>query len=170
MQQQQEYLINWRNEEFKTLSKLKESQEELLTQMGTIQGMHTKSESQIQDIYTSLVLLQDQTQVVMAKYNGLIQWHVTQMQDQLTQLVTRQEYELEKVVGTVIQGLQAIDRNIDDMVKIQHEALESWSNTRVNHIPNMKLVFSFPFLLTCCILECTRRIFRILERLNAFHS
>ncbi|KAG2194327.1 hypothetical protein INT47_000254 [Mucor saturninus] len=130
LQQQQEYLINWRNEEFKTLRKLKESQVELLSQMGAIQGLHTKSESQIQNIYTSLVSLQDQTQVVINKYNGLVQHHVDQMQDQLSQLVRRQEYELGKVVGTVIQGLQAIDRNIEDMVKIQQDALETWSNTR----------------------------------------
>lgn len=131
LQQQQEYLISWRNEEFKTLSKLKESQVEILNQMDTIQGIHLKSEDEIHDIYDSLVSLQNQTQVVIIKYNQLIQHHVNEMQAQLNQLIKRQEYELDNVVGTIIHGLQAIDRNIDEMVKVQHEALENWSNTRV---------------------------------------
>lgn len=131
LQQQQEYLIHWRNEEFKTLGKLKESQVEMLNQMDVIKGIHIKSEDQIQEIFTSLISLQNQTQTVIHKYNQLIQHHVNEMQEQLNQLVKRQEYELDSVVGTVLHGLQAIDRNIDEMVKIQHEALENWSNTRV---------------------------------------
>jgi hypothetical protein len=99
--------------------------------MDLVQGTHLKSAEQIQAIFEALVLLQNQTEAIIVKYNHLIQYHVNEMQVQLNQLVIRQEYELDHVVSTVVAGLQTIDRNIEDMVKMQQEALESWAQAKV---------------------------------------
>lgn len=135
LQQQQEYLIHWRNEEFETLGRLKNSQLEIVNQMEHMQGSHTRSAEQIKHIYESLVSLQNETEAIIAKYNHLIQYHVNQMQNQLNQLAVRQENELDHVVGSVVSGLRAIDQNIKDMVLLQQETLQKWTSDKVRKLP-----------------------------------
>jgi MarR-like DNA-binding transcriptional regulator SgrR of sgrS sRNA len=136
LQQQQEYLISWRNEEFETLGRLKDSQLEIIDQMETVQGTHLKSAEQINSIYEALILLQNQTETVIVKYNNLIQYHVSEMQTQLNQLVVRQEYELDEIVRAVVSGLRKIDHNIEEMIHIQQEALKKWASAKVSILYN----------------------------------
>ncbi|KAL0581360.1 hypothetical protein ABG067_008459 [Albugo candida] len=124
-------MINWRNEEFDTLAKLKESQAHIVSQMELVRGTHSKSADQIQLIFEALVLLQNQTEAVILKYNYLVQYHVGEMQNQLNQLATRQEYEVDYIVDAVVTNLRDIDRNIEDMIAIQKEAIENWSHSKV---------------------------------------
>lgn len=131
MQEQQEYLIKWRNEEFKALDKMRNTQGKLLNQMEKIRRTHAKSADQIQLIFDALVLLQNQTEAVISTYNNLVKYHVGEVQNQLNQLVNRQESEIDYVMSAVYNGLQRINHNIEEMVTIQQEALQSWSHSKV---------------------------------------
>lgn len=130
LQEQQEFLIKWRNEEFKTLGKMNTTQQTLLDQMEKIRGAHAKSADQIQLIFDALVLLQNQTEAVIFTYNNMVKYHVGEVQNQLNQLVNRQEFEVDYVMGTIVDGLQRINTNIGEMITIQQEALQSWSHSK----------------------------------------
>lgn len=133
LQEQQEFLIKWRNEEFKTLGKMNTTQQTLLDQMEKIRGAHAKSADQIQLIFDALVLLQNQTEAVIFTYNNMVKYHVGEVQNQLNQLVNRQEFEVDYVMGTIVDGLQRINTNIGEMITIQQEALQSWSHSKVTY-------------------------------------
>ncbi|CAO3637603.1 unnamed protein product [Mucor hiemalis] len=130
LQEQQEYLIKWRNEEFKALDKMKNTQGKLLNQMEKIRRTHAKSADQIQLIFDALVLLQNQTEAVISTYNNLVKYHVGEVQNQLNQLVNRQESEIDYVMSAVYNGLQRINHNIEEMVTIQQEALQSCTHSK----------------------------------------
>lgn len=133
LQQQQELLIEWRNNEFKTLDHLKESQSNVINQIDTIHQVHSRTADQIQHIFETLVLVQNQTKMAVAEYNQVVRHYVKGMQTELNQLVIRQEFEVNLVIDTVISGLKTIDRNIGDIVTIQQEATLNWSRERVIH-------------------------------------
>ncbi|KAI8062965.1 hypothetical protein BDF21DRAFT_347386, partial [Thamnidium elegans] len=137
LQQQQELLIDWRNDEFKTLGRLKESQSKVFNQIDTIHQVHSRTADQIQQIFETLVLVQNQTKVAVAEYNQVVQQYVKEMQTQLNQLVIRQEFEVNQVIDTVISGLKTIDRNIEEMVTIQQVTILNWS--REKDLQNMYL-------------------------------
>ncbi|GAA5814076.1 hypothetical protein MFLAVUS_007566 [Mucor flavus] len=130
LQQQQELLIEWRNNEFKTLDRLKESQSKVINQVDTIHQVHSRTADQIQLIFETLILVQNQTKTAVAEYNQVVRHYVKEMQTELNQLVIRQEFEVNLVIDTVISGLKTIDRNIGDMVTIQQDTTLNWSRER----------------------------------------
>lgn len=131
LQQQQELLINWRNDEFKTLDRLKESQSRVFNQIDTIHQSHSRTADQIQQIFETLVLVQNQTETAVAEYEQVARQYVKEMHTQLNQLAIRQEFEVNLVIDTVISGLKTIDRNIEEMVTVQQETILNWSRERV---------------------------------------
>ncbi|KAG2228847.1 hypothetical protein INT48_003837 [Thamnidium elegans] len=155
LQQQQELLIDWRNDEFKTLGRLKESQSKVFNQIDTIHQVHSRTADQIQQIFETLVLVQNQTKVAVAEYNQVVQQYVKEMQTQLNQLVIRQEFEVNQVIDTVISGLKTIDRNIEEMVTIQQVTILNWSREKVY------ILITTPFFLTVMVLYVHFRIFKI---------
>lgn len=132
LQQQQEYLINWRNEEFETFYRLKESISQVLNGIDTVQQGHSRTANQIQHIFEALVLLQNQTEVILQRYSRLIQYNVNRMQNQLNQLAIRQELELDRVINTVVKGLKIVDKNIEKILYIQEKTIKSRSHAKVN--------------------------------------
>ncbi|GAA5802446.1 hypothetical protein HPULCUR_007911 [Helicostylum pulchrum] len=130
LQQQQELLINWRNDEFKTLDRLKESQSRVFNQIDTIHQSHSRTADQIQQIFETLVLVQNQTETAVAEYEQVARQYVKEMHTQLNQLAIRQEFEVNLVIDTVISGLKTIDRNIEEMVTVQQETILNWSRER----------------------------------------
>lgn len=142
LQDQQAYLIEWKNEEFKTLKKLKDSQVDVVNQMEKIRGTQSKSADQIQLIYETLILLQNQTEAVILKYSYLVQNYASNMHDQLTQLAIRQENEVDFIVNNVVSGLKSTSENIEEMILVQRKAIESWSYSKVYTITS-KLTFTY---------------------------
>ena len=148
LKDQQEYLIKWRDEEFDTLHKLKTAQNDIVKQMDKVQETHLKSSGQVQLISDALVLLKNQTEAVILKYNYMVQYHVDEMHNQLSQLTKRQEAEVSYLVEVVKNGLESINHNIEDMVKMQQDALDSWSHANVGIFNRVTRVYAYLFQLT----------------------
>jgi hypothetical protein len=130
--QQQAYLISWRQEEVNTLDQLKGSQAQLLNQIELVRGMHLKTANQIQSIFDTLVLLQNQTELVMVKYNQMVQYQVQEMTNQLNQLALRQEVEFGHILNNVFSGLEIVDRRLADMIIAQQQVIENWNETKAS--------------------------------------
>ncbi|KAI9362140.1 hypothetical protein BD770DRAFT_440828 [Pilaira anomala] len=138
LQKQQQLLINWKNEEFKRLERLKSSQTQVLSQIKNVQAFHARSASQIEQIFETLVLLHKQTEIIVSDYNKIIKTHVENMHNKLNQLANKQEDELERAVDIVRNGLRLIDHNVEEMVHMQQDALARWAHAQDAQIKHMK--------------------------------
>jgi hypothetical protein len=141
LKQQQEYLVSWREEEVHTLDQLKGSQKQLLDQMQVVQKTHLKTANQIQSIFETLVLLQNQTEAAMFKYNQLVQYRLQTLTTQLNQLVLQQEAEISHILDSVHSALEIVDQRLADMIIAQQEAIDHWNETKVSRLIPIRFIF-----------------------------
>ncbi|KAI8076535.1 uncharacterized protein B0P05DRAFT_512051 [Gilbertella persicaria] len=127
LSKQQERLIQWQQEEFKTLGQLKDTQQDLLDQLDHAHQIHLKSANQIQSIFDALVVLQHQTEAVMERYNQLTEHHVQQMTHRLDELTLKQETELYRLLSSVVSTLQTVDHQLTEMLLSQQHIMQQFN-------------------------------------------
>ncbi|KAI7898830.1 uncharacterized protein BX663DRAFT_231532 [Cokeromyces recurvatus] len=130
LQKQQDYLMHWREEELSTLHHLKHSQHELLVQMDAVRDTHLKTVNQIQSIFDALVLLQNQTEVMMQRYNQMVEYHIQEVTTQFNQLSLRQEVEVDHFLSSIMNGLRKLDEQLVRMTATQQDVFEHWEEAK----------------------------------------
>ncbi|KAI9486609.1 MAG: hypothetical protein EXX96DRAFT_549728 [Benjaminiella poitrasii] len=130
LQKQQEYLMRWRQEEVTTLHHLKHSQQELINQMDDVRDTHLRTVNQIQAIFDALVHLQNQTEIMMQRYNQMVEYHIQEVSVQLNQLALRQEVEVDHFMGSISNGLRKLDEQLNKMLTTQQDVIDHWEQTK----------------------------------------
>ncbi|OBZ84781.1 hypothetical protein A0J61_07164 [Choanephora cucurbitarum] len=139
--QQQKHLIEWQQQEIALLDQLRGSQSRLIDQLEHIRAAHLKSANQIQSIFESLVLLEDQADLIVSKYNQVITHQVQSASLQLKELSLQHQIELDRMANLITSSLEAADRqlwtiirgmtqvteNVEKTVQLQTIYFEDWS-------------------------------------------
>ncbi|KAI8327940.1 Tht1-like nuclear fusion protein-domain-containing protein [Choanephora cucurbitarum] len=127
--QQQKHLIEWQQQEIALLDQLRGSQSRLIDQLEHIRVTHLKSANQIQSIFESLVLLEDQADLIVSKYDQVITHQVQLASLQLKELSLQHQIELDRMANLITSSLEAADRQLWTIVRGMTQVAENVEKT-----------------------------------------
>lgn len=125
-------MISWRKDEIHHLEYLQNSQNELLKQIKSIQGVHNQTATEIQFILNALLALENHMDSTMNKYDQAIQNHVHKMSNQLRVVEVHQQNKFNTMFAHVLTSFEAMNNNFAQMIVVQNNILDNWNQTHVN--------------------------------------
>lgn len=135
LQSQQNYLIQWRQQEFDMLDVLKESQVDVINHIAKAKDYYQKTESQIEFLFDTLGLLQNRTQLAIIQYDEMVNRHIEQVYRQLNDLLIHQTMEIDGLVDTLLLKLDKVHKHIEQSLLDQIQATNSWNE----YVKNIEL-------------------------------
>lgn len=142
LQKQQAYLVSWREDELHHLDYLKNSQFEILNQIKSIQGIHNQTVTEIQSILGILLVLEDQVNGIIEKYNQLVHDHIHDLAHQIKGIELYQQSKVQGVVNSMAIYLETMNSHLSKMVAVQEGILDNWNQTQVK-LWLLSCLFSF---------------------------
>lgn len=135
LQNQQNYLIQWRQQEFEMLDVLKESQVDVINHIAKAKDYYQKTESQIEFLFDTLGLLQNRTQLAIVQYDEMMNHHVEQVHRQLHDLLIHQTMEMDDLVDALLLKLDKVHRHVEQSLLDQIQAANRWNE----YVKNIEL-------------------------------
>ncbi|EIE85596.1 hypothetical protein RO3G_10306 [Rhizopus delemar RA 99-880] len=135
LQSQQNYLIQWRQQEFDMLDVLKESQVDVINHIAKAKDYYQKTESQIEFLFDTLGLLQNKTQLAIIQYDEMVNRHIEQVYRQLNDLLIHQTMEIDGLVDALLLKLDKVHRHVEQSLLDQIQATNSWNE----YVKNIEL-------------------------------
>ncbi|KAI8334882.1 hypothetical protein BD560DRAFT_428623 [Blakeslea trispora] len=124
LNKQQQHLIQWQHQELALLDQLRNSQNRLIDQLEQIRSTHLKSANQIQSIFETLVLLQDQADLMVHRYHQVMNHQVETTSHQLNELSLQHQLEIDRMANAMASTLAEADRRLLTLVHSLVQALE----------------------------------------------
>lgn len=130
---QQRYLIQWREEEFKRLDKLKESQLNIFEHVEKTSMYYQRMAHQVELLFETLVLLQNQTELSILQYNDMVSRHVEQVQMLLQDSFLYQAMKIDETLDSLLTKSNTLNQHVERILLLQEQTVQSWNLlTKVN--------------------------------------
>ncbi|ORE05485.1 hypothetical protein BCV72DRAFT_229674 [Rhizopus microsporus var. microsporus] len=124
---QQRYLIQWREEEFKRLDKLKESQLDIFEHVEKTNMYYQRMAHQVELLFETLVLLQNQTELSILQYNDMVSRHVEQVQMFLQDSFLYQAMKIDETLDSLLTKSNTLNQHVERTLLLQEQTVESWN-------------------------------------------
>ncbi|CAO3692769.1 unnamed protein product [Rhizopus microsporus] len=124
---QQRYLIQWREEEFKRLDKLKESQLNIFEHVEKTSMYYQRMAHQVELLFETLVLLQNQTELSILQYNDMVSRHVEQVQMLLQDSFLYQAMKIDETLDSLLTKSNTLNQHVERILLLQEQTVQSWN-------------------------------------------
>ncbi|CEI97028.1 hypothetical protein RMCBS344292_11171 [Rhizopus microsporus] len=124
---QQRYLIQWREEEFKRLDKLKESQLDIFEHVEKTSMYYQRMAHQVELLFETLVLLQNQTELSILQYNDMVSRHVEQVQMLLQDSFLYQAMKIDETLDSLLTKSNTLNQHVERILLLQEQTVQSWN-------------------------------------------
>ncbi|KAI8974333.1 hypothetical protein BDB01DRAFT_404926 [Pilobolus umbonatus] len=132
LNRQQNYMIEWREEEMAHLSNIKDIQHEMHNQFENLKDVNEETIHQMTSIHDRMMDMKHQSQSMMNEHQQSIELYRDKIQNHFHGLVSHQQDTMNGLYDAILSDINGLNSQLQEMVSIQSDAIDAWNEARVS--------------------------------------